>query len=118
MTKKTDMSETRTAETDMTETLEPEFVVIWLRRQACFSILHTWDCDTVKNNDQKIGESQSYLCNFGSRRLSRISVNGKLGVSVISLQTLVQASQSYQSQGWTLRLTHIDLDWIGLAQSY
>ena len=27
---------------------------------------------------------------FGSRRLSHISVNGKFGVSVISLQTLVQ----------------------------
>ena len=85
MTKKTDMSETRTAETDMTETLEPEFLVIWLRRQACFSILHTWDCDTVKSNDQKIGESQSYLCNFGSRRLSYISLKSRPRVSLISV---------------------------------
>ena len=38
-----------------------------------------------------------YLCKYGSRRLSHIGVNGKLGASVISLQTLVQASQSYQS---------------------
>ena len=35
-----------------------------------------------------------------------------------AVQTLVQASQSYKSQGKTSRLTHIGLDSIGLAQSY
>ena len=43
-----------------------------------FSILHTCDCDTLKNNDKK---------KLG--RLSHTSVNGKFGVSVISLQSLV-----------------------------
>ena len=86
---------------DMTETPSLPLTLIWLRRldpilhrydsdaqKNCsrFSILHTWDCDTLKINNQKI---------LGV--LSHISVNGKLGVSIISLQNLVQASHSYQS---------------------
>ena len=59
---------------------------IWVRREV-----YRWDW---------------YDWDFGSRRLSHISVNGKLGISVISPQILVQASQSYQSQGW-------NGDWIG-----
>ena len=72
----------------------------------------------MPNMTKNFGVSHSYLCKVGSRRLSHISVNGKLGVSIISLQNLVQASHSYQSQQYTSRLTHIGLDWIGLAQSY
>jgi len=113
-----DMSATNQSNRDrydsyhMSETRGVPLRLIWLRRlnqslhrydwdaqKICsrFSILHTWYCDTLKNNDKKkIGVSQSYLCKFWSRRLSHISVNGRLGIPVISLQTLVQASQSYQ----------------------
>ena len=40
------------------------------------------------------------------------------GVSVISLQTLVQTSQSYQSRRETSRLTHIGLIWVILTLEF
>ena len=46
------------------------------------------------------------------------TVNGGFRVSVISVQTLIQASHSYQSQQLTMRRIHIGLNWIVLAQSY
>ena len=42
-----------------------------------------------------IETDMTHICKFGSRRFSHIIVTGKLSVSVISLQTLVQAFQSY-----------------------
>ena len=42
--------------------------------------------------------SQSYRCKVGSRCLSDISVSGMLRVSVISVQTVVRPSHSYQSK--------------------
>ena len=42
----------------------------------------------------------------------------KLYVSVISVQTVVQASHSYPPKRLISRLTHTGLDWIGLAHSY
>ena len=45
-------------------------------------------------------------------------MNGELCVSVISLQTLVQVSQSYQSQRKTTRLTHIGLGAVKLSTPY
>ena len=100
-----------TVDTNMTETPWPELAHIWLRRpkKFCFrfSILHTWDCDTHKNNDQKI---------LG--RLSHICASSGQGVSVILVSTVSLASQSYHCKIWFKRLTHISLDWIGLAQSY
>ena len=59
--------------TDMTETPKKFFSRI--------SILHTWDCDTLKSNDQK---------NLG--RLSHIYTRLDQDVSVILVQILVQAS--------------------------
>ena len=41
--------------------------------------------------------SQSYRCKVGSRCLSDISVNCMLRVSLISVQTVVRPSHSYQS---------------------
>ena len=62
--------------------------------------------------------SQSYRCKVRPNFLSDISVNGKLYVSVISVQTVVQASHSYPPKRLISRLTHTGLDWIGLAHSY
>ena len=77
--------------------------------------LHRYDWDAQKNfvlafrfytletsthskiTIKKIGASQSYLCKFGSRRLSHISVNGKM------------ASQSYHCKIWFKRLTYISI---------
>ena len=91
-----DLDAKSTHEIDMIETLEQEFAVIWLRGPAYrwhqlrrldpnlhrydwgrFSILHTWDCDTLKNNVKKNLERLSHICvSFGQGRLSHISVNG------------------------------------------
>ena len=62
--------------------------------------------------------SQSYRCKVGSRCLSDISVNCMLRVSLISVQTVVRPSHSYQSKRENYRLTHIGLNWFGLAHSY
>ena len=97
----------------MNETLETEFVPIWVRREthrwhwydwdtsartctdmtetpkkfcSCILILHTWDCVRIKNNDE----------NF-FRRLSHIYASLCRGVSVISVSTVGFASQSYRS---------------------
>ena len=124
----TDMTETRNPPLTliwvyhMTETPRPDFAQIWLRRPKkfcfCILILHTWDCARIKIKDENfVRASQSYLY-FGSRCLSHISVNGGFRVSLISVQTLFQASHSYQSQRWTTCLTHIGLYWIVLAHSY
>ena len=40
-----------TGETDMIETLEPEFAVIWLRRQAYRWHLYDWDALTQAYTD-------------------------------------------------------------------
>ena len=63
-----------------------------------FSILHTWDCDTLKNNDKKMG------------RLSHICASLGQGVSVILVSTVSLASQSYHCKLWFKRLNHISLD--------
>ena len=98
---------------DMTETLNLSLTLIWLRRLD--PNLHIYDWDAPKNfvfafrfytletatrlkiTTKKIGASQSYLCKFGSRRLSHISVNGKM------------ASQSYHCKIWFKRLTYISI---------
>jgi len=73
----------------------PIFLVVIFERVvwAC-----RFQCVESKNENEFFWASQSYLCKFGSKRLSHNSVNDKFGVSVISMQTLVQASQSSQSQ--------------------
>ena len=92
-----------TVDTDMTETPRPKLAQIWLRRPKIFKSLflnvsQSQVCRIKKRKQKIFWVSQSYLCKFGSRRLSHISVNCKLRVSVISVQTLVQVSQSYQYQ--------------------
>ena len=54
----------------------------------------------------------------GKRRLRVKCTHRRLCVSVIPVQTVVQASHSYQSKRWSSRLTHIGFDWIGLAHLY
>ena len=92
-----------TVDTDMTETPQPKLAHIWLRRPKnfCFRflILHTWDCDTFKNNDLKI---------FG--RLSHICASLGRGVSVISVSTVNFVSQSYRFKLWFKCLNHISIN--------
>ena len=91
-----------TIDTDMTETPWPKLAQIWLRRPKKFcsrlSILHSYDCDTLQNNDQKI---------LG--RLSHICASLGQGVSVISVSTVSFVSHSYHSKLWFKRLNHISL---------
>ena len=91
-----------TVDTDMTETPWPKLAQIWLRRpkKFCsrFSILHSYDCDTLQNNDQKF---------LG--RLSHICASLGQGVSVISVSTVSFVSHSYHSKLWFKRLNHISL---------
>ena len=100
-----------TVDTDMTETPWPKLAQIWLRRpkKICsrFSILHSYDCDTLQNNDQKILGRFSHICaSLGQ------------GVSVISVPTVSFVSHSYHSKLWFKRLTHIGLNLMALALSY
>ena len=78
-----------TTETDIIETPWPKLAQIWLGHPNffCFrfSILHTWDCDTLKNNDQKI---------WG---VSVISASLGQGVSVILVSTVRLAANSGSS---------------------
>ena len=100
-----------TVDTNMTETPWPNLAQIWLRRPKIFWSLF-------------LSVSQSQVCRIEKRdqnlfgRLSHICARLDQGVSVKSLQTLVQASQSYQSQQYISRLTHIGLIWVILTQSY
>ena len=90
-------------ETEMIERFEPEFDMT----------------ETPKIFQRNVLSCRSLKClKSKSKCLRHISFNRKLSISVISLQTLAQTSQSYQSQRWTLRLTHIGLYWIGLQQSH
>ena len=114
-----DMSATNQSNRDrydsyhMSETRGVPLRLLWLRRlnqslhrydwdaqKICsrFSILHTWDCNTLKNNDQKI---------LG--RLSHICASLGQGVSVILVSTVSLASQSYHCKLWFKRLTYISL---------
>ena len=92
---------------DMTETPSLPLTLIWLRRLD--PILHRYDWDAQKKfvlafrffTLETATQSKIKIKKLG--RLSHINVNGKLGVSVISLQNLVQSSHSYRSR----------LDWFG-----
>ena len=91
-----------TVDTNMTETPWPNLAQVWLRHPknfwSRFSILHTWDCDTLKNNDQKILGRLSHIC----ARLGQ-------GVSVILVSMVSLVSHSYHCKLWFKRLTHISL---------
>ena len=126
----------------MSETLESEFGVIWVRHEAygwhwydwdaltqtctdmtetpknffaCFSILHIWDWDTLKNNDDKDLRRLSHICaSLGqgvsvismsnvslvshSYDMSHITPNSGLSVSIISVSRVDFTSHSYRSQ--------------------
>ena len=60
----------------------------------------------------KIILSQSQVCKI------KMQEQNFLGVLVISVQVWTKVPQSYHCELWFERLTHIGLDWIGLAQSY
>ena len=103
-------------ETDISETLEPEFRGIWLRREAhrwhdwdiltqtctdmteklkknrtCILILHTWDSQVETAKGFKIT-----MKFFG--RLIHICASMSKGVSVISVSRVNRASYSYRSR--------------------
>ena len=106
-----------TLATDMIETLQPEFAVIWLRRldpnlhkydwdatnflvvilSVSQSQLETLKCVESKSENKTFWASQSYLCKFGSRRLSHITANSGSSVSIIPVAAVHLASHSYPS---------------------
>ena len=108
---------------DITETLWPKLAQIWLRRSKFVWSLSLSMSKSqlyrIEKPEQFFLASQSYLCKFGSMFLSHISVNDKLSVSIISLQTLVQVSQLYQNRRYISRLTQFNDEVHGVsAQNY
>ena len=128
------LRQTNPTETDTSETRGLPLGLIWLRHLEPDLHRYDWDgpnffhryfkacrslkCAELKSENKIFWAPQSYPWKFGSRYLCHMTVNGKLDVSVISQQTLVSTSQSYQSQRYTSRLTHIGLIWVILMQSY
>ena len=103
-----------TAETDMSETLEPEFAVIRLRRLD--PILHRYDWDAPNFFDRYFWVCRSLKCVesksknkifFG--RLSHITANSGSSVSIISVSAVHLASHSYRSH-----LAHFDAVILGI----
>lgn len=88
MTASNVLAQTYPIETDMSEKRGLPLGLIWLRRLV--PNLHRYDWDAPKLAEVcKIKFKNKFL-----EHLSHISVNAELRVSVITLQTLIQASQS------------------------